>query len=188
MASLEDLTPNQIMQLAAMTYQLSQDPTTREQYLRLVKQKNPNVSIPEVDAKDAVLTQLNELKEDNRKLRDEIKESKFSDNVEKKRAGVMTKHRLSDDQMTVIEKLMIDKKLPDYDTAVEFYTLQQKVATPTSLDSVANPDWSMPDKNIWNAGIGNKAQLDKIARSEAYKAFNEIHGMPQQASGLGRAE
>jgi hypothetical protein len=53
--------------------------------------------------------------------------------------------------------------------------MQNRVATPTP-SNVANPDWKMPDSAVWNRGIGNKQQLDKIAREQAYAAWNEIKG------------
>jgi hypothetical protein len=175
MTTLEELTPNQIMQLAGMTHQLANDPATRADYLRLVKKRNPNVPIPEIDAVDHVNGQIDALKADNEKLRQERQEEKLVAAIEKKRASVIAKHKLTDDQMTEIEKLMVEKHLPDYDTAAEFFTMQNKVAAPTP-SSIANPDWKMPDSAVWNKGIGNKQQLDKIAREQAYAAWNEVKG------------
>jgi hypothetical protein len=187
--SLEDLTPNELIGLASLSNQLANDPETRTEFLRMLKKKNPSMAIPEIDASDAVNKRVDDLKKENQELRDKFQENELRQSITLKRGDAMKKHHLSDDQMTEVEKLMLEKHLPDYDTAAEFFSMSQRIAAPTAVDSVANPDFSMPVLDTWKAGIGNKTQLDKIARSEAYKAWNEISGGNPLPGGnpLGRA-
>lgn len=187
--SLEELTPNEVLGLASLTNQLASDPATRTEFLKMLKKKNPGMVIPEIDAAEAVHGEISKLKEENAKLREEFSNNELRRNIEGKRSDAMKRHRLTDDQMTEVEKLMVEKHLPDYDTAAEFFSMSQRIAPPTSVDTVANPDFTMPALETWKGGIGNKTQLDKIARSEAYKAWNEVNGgnamTPQNP--LGRA-
>lgn len=187
--SLEDLTPNEVVGLASLSSQLANDPETRTEFLRLLKKKNPGYAIPEIDAVDSVNAGMKKLQDENNDLRSKFDESELRRSIEAKRGNAMKRNGLTEDQMTEVEKLMLEKHLPDYDTAAEFFSMSQRVASPTGVDSIANPDFTMPALETWKAGIGNKTQLDKIARSEAYKAWNEIspNGMPLNAKGLGRA-
>lgn len=186
--SLEELTPNEVIGLASLSSQLANDPETRTEFLRLLKKKNPNTSIPELDAADAVTKEVDKLREENAKLRQDFGEAELRRSIEAKRSQAMRDNKLTDDQMTQVEKLMVEKHLPDYETASEFFRMSQQVAAPTAVDQISNPDYTMPALETWKGGIGNKTQLDKIARSEAYKAWGEISGgtMPG-GNPLGRA-
>lgn len=184
MASLEDLTTDQLLEVARLQQTLSTDPATRESYLRLVKQVNPKLSVPEIDVRDRVDAQLATEREKFQKLEEKFAQKEIQDRVEKARNGVKSKHGLSDDQLTQVEKLMTEKHIPDYDTAAEFFSMSQRTAVPTST-AFSRPSVDMPESAVWGKGIGNKAALDKIARSEAYKAWGEV--FENSPNGLGRA-
>ena len=54
MASLEDLTPEARDELALLARELSENPATREPFLRLTKQARPSLTIDTIDIKDQV--------------------------------------------------------------------------------------------------------------------------------------
>ena len=60
MASLEDLTPEARDELALLARELSDDPETREAFLRLTKKRRPNLTIDSIDLKDEMARKLDE--------------------------------------------------------------------------------------------------------------------------------
>ena len=63
MASLEDLTPEARDELAALARQLAENPNTRKDFLKLTKQVNPNLPVPELEIEERtekVLTKAQE--------------------------------------------------------------------------------------------------------------------------------
>lgn len=180
--SLEDLTTDQLLARArelegseATLRALSSHPKTRETVQRALKTLNPNLVIPEIDAKDSVRAEIQTEREERIKLQNQIQERDIRDRIERQKADVKTKYRLTDEDMTGVEALMIDKDnpIPTYDAAARVYLASRQSATPTPA-SFAPPTFDMPEKDVWGKGIGNKAALDKIAMGQAFEAWNEI--------------
>lgn len=196
MASLEDLSVDQLLARARETEgayltfnALSQNPETRETLQRLLKKANPRLVIPEIDAKDAVLVQVQESNKRVEKLEQQILERDIRDRMERTRAGVKSKYRLTDEDMSGVEALMIQTEsnpdpIPTYDAAARVYRASRESAVPTPA-TFQPPTYEMPEKEIWGKGIGNKAQLDRIAMNEAFAAWNEISA--GKVAGLGTA-
>lgn len=193
MPGLEDLTTDQLLARArelegseATLRALTSNPKTRETVQRALKTLNPNLVIPEIDAKDAVLAQVGESNKRVEKLEQQIQERDIRDRIERTRAAVKDKYRLSDEDMTGVEKLMVDPEnpIPTYDAAARVYLASRQSSTPTPA-SFAPPTFQMPEQDVWGKGIGNKAALDKIAMGEAFNAWNEISS--GKVPGLGGA-
>lgn len=176
MASLEDLPIETLAQIAQLNNAMANNPATRTDYLKLIKRISPNTVIPELDAAAPIMTALAEERSKREALEAKIQADEIRRNIQEKRAKTAKEHKLTDDQMVEVEKLMTDNQIPNYDTAAQFYTMQRKAAVPTTHE-VFNPGIQMPDENVWKPGIGNKAMLDKIARQQAYGALNEINGI-----------
>jgi len=51
--------------------------------------------------------------------------------IEAKRRALITAGKASTKDLDAIEKIMVEKHIPDHETAAEFYALQQKSAEPT---------------------------------------------------------
>jgi hypothetical protein len=182
--SLEDLTPDQLMDYAKKAQSshelfttLTGNPKTREVMQRAIKTLNPNVSIPEIDAADKVLTKVNELAEDNAKLRREMQERDIRTRIEADKAAVKTRYGLTDADFTGVEALMIDKDnpIPTYDAAARVFLASRQSAVPTSAQ-FSPPTFQMPTEEGWKKGLCNPAALNKFAMEEAYAAWNEIRG------------
>jgi hypothetical protein len=180
--SLEDLTPDQLMAYARQAQSshelfttLTKNPETRETMQRAIKKLNPNVSIPEIDAADRVMSKVNELAADNVKLRNEMQERDIRARIEAEKAAVRTKYNLTAEDFTGVEALMIDKDnpIPTYDGAARVFLASKQSAVPTS-SQFQPPTYEMPEKDVWGAGIGNPGKLNSIAMTEAYKAWNEV--------------
>lgn len=180
--SLEDLSVDQLLQVAQrglnsenMLNGLYNDPATREDLLRLMKKQNPALTIPEIDAKDDVLGKVGDANKRVADLENKLAERDIRDRVTAEKNRVKNLYQLSDADMAEVEKLMIDEHepIPSYAAAAKVYVASRTQAVPTS-SSLSPPVFEMPDQNVWKGGIGNRAGLDKIAMSEAYRALNEI--------------
>lgn len=193
MPSLEDLTTDQLLARArelegaeTTLRALTSNPKTRETVQRALKTLNPNLVIPEIDAKDSVRAEIDTERQERIKLQNQIQERDIRERIEKQKASVKAQYRLTDEDMTGVEALMIDKEnpIPTYDAAARVYLASRQSATPTPA-SFAPPTFDMPEKDVWGKGIGNKAALDKIAMGEAFNAWNEISS--GKVPGLGGA-
>jgi hypothetical protein len=191
--SLEDLTTDQLLARArelegaeTTLRALTSNPKTRETVQRALKTLNPNLVIPEIDAKDSVRAEIDTERQERIKLQNQIQERDIRERIEKQKADVKAKYRLNDEDMTGVEALMIDKEnpIPTYDAAARVYLASRQSATPTPA-SFAPPTFSMPEKDVWGKGIGNKAALDRIAMGQAFEAWNEISS--GKVPGLGGA-
>jgi hypothetical protein len=182
MASLEDLTVDQLLakareyeSSAGVLNQLSQNPKTRETIQRALKTLNPNLVIPEIDAGDAIRSELKAEREERQKLEQRLLEREVRENVKERRNTIKEKYKLSDDEVMEVEKLMVDKDnpIPSHDAAARVFLASRAPSTPTP-SSFSPPVFTMPEKDTWGGGIGSKAKLDKIAMNEAYAALAEI--------------
>lgn len=187
--SLEDLTVEQLREIATkaaamepsynLVQQLSKDPEARSMIQRWVKKKNPNLSIPEVDQEDRVMAALKTETEAREKLEQKLLEDDLRKRTESEKRAVIERYHLTDDDVKAIEKRMLrsddnpDPLPPRYDWAAQLYINSRTPSTPTP-SAFSPPTYSMPEGKTWGKGIGNAAELNRIAMDEAYRAFNEV--------------
>jgi hypothetical protein len=182
MASLEELTHEQLLEhtkkLAAsdsLFAELLKSPDTREDTLRLMKRKNPNLVMPEIDTRDKTMVMLNEERTKREALEAKITESEIRARIKEERERVMRDNKLSADDMIEVEKIMTDKEkgVLNYAAAARVFKSERTVSEPTAFQ-ISSPTYDMPDASVWAAGIGNKGALDKIFLKEATAAMNEV--------------
>lgn len=182
--SLEDMTPEEILahtrsleQSTDLFDTLLNDPATRRDTLKMLKAKNPAMTIPEIDTANEVENSIAAERAERVKLETRIRDSEIRDRIDKERARVMKTHDLSDADMIEVEKIMTDKDapIPHYDAAAKVFKASRVQATPTSAVLVPRT-FDMPAKDIWAKGVGSKPMLDKIATEQAVIALNEIRG------------
>jgi hypothetical protein len=178
--SLEDLTVDQLLataQQALPSHQLlsalANNPATRAETLRLVKRINPNLAIPELDAKADVESQIEALKQQILERDNQARERDAMLEVERQRDAVRKQYGFSDEDIGEMEKLMIEEGIARHATAAKLYAASKQAAIPTASEASA-PVFDLPNKDIWGAGVGNNAKLNKIATEEAFRALNDI--------------
>ena len=168
--SLEGMTPEQIADLATLAKAQLDNPKTRHHFLQNSKVVNPDVSIPEVD----IPLQMKAMMAESQKViglqNDEIARMKMERDIDKRREGLMKKHNLSENDVTEVEKMMLEKQIASHDTAAEFYLSQQKSAAPTPSMFSTN---SMPKIDLKAQGVQNMGQW---ARNEAGRVIDELRG------------
>ena len=193
MASLEDLTTDQLLAHARnlesshnLMQTLMKDPAAREMMQRGLKKLRPELSIPEIDAKDAIRAELDEERKERQALQKQITEDRVRARLESQRAAAKSTYKLTDADMAEVEKLMVDPEnpIPTYDAAARVHAASKQTATPTAA-ALRSPQFEMPENDVWGKGVGNKAALDKIAVNEAYAALSDIRA--GKVAGLGPA-
>lgn len=112
--------------------------------------------------------EVNQLREQVQSLESKQQEKEIRARVDSDKNQARDKHKLSDDEMKEVSKLMIENGIGSYDVAANYYKLQKQAAKPTSDSIVEHSAMMLPadvelfkDRNGW-------------ARREAYKAINEI--------------
>jgi len=149
---------------------LASNPATRMGFLNLTKKANPGTHIPEIDIPNQInthfqagLARLGALERENEQM-------KIQNSILAKRQSLI-ENGVSKKDIPEIEKLMLEKKIPDHETAAEFYKMQQKSAIPTPASTLAgNRVNHMPamDLKPFNGNIND------WARNAASKAIDEI--------------
>lgn len=181
MPSLEDLSHEDLLK-HTQALKASDDlfktlltsPDTRERTLRLMKEKNPNLVMPEIDASDRVMKAVEGEAKKREELEAKIMERDIKERIEKERARVKSTYKLSDADVLEVEKLMTDKDnpIPNYDGAARVYKAARTPSEPTPMQ-IGAPTYDMPDGKVWAPGIGNMQRLNKIFLEEATRVVNE---------------
>lgn len=182
--SLEDLTTGELLAKAkemekssSLFNELLNDPKTRAKALALVKEKRPNMPIPELDAAAEAKELVAAERAEREKLEAKIREEAITRDIKESRERVKKQYDLTDADVLEVEKIMLDKDAPiaNWDGAAKVFKASKQQATPTP-SVLTDRTLDMPDKAIWAGGIGNKVMLDKIGMKEAVKAANEFRG------------
>lgn len=133
MASLEDIPPDVRDQLALLARELVEDPKTRKQFLRLTKEKRPNVPIPEIEIEDSTNTALNAALKKVQTLEDKLAERAALDNLDDRRRKLIDEGKARDmKDVTEIEKIMVEKKIADHESAADYWHWMNEAAKPSA--------------------------------------------------------
>ncbi len=166
--SLEDFTPEELANMGRLYGQLVKNPKTRDVTLRATKAISPETSIPEIEVLDKVahamtphLKKIDDMTQENLRL-------KVERNIEAKRAE-MRDQGFSKEEVDAVEKIMVEKKIPDYQTAGEFLRMQAKTA-PVTPANWSNPTRLPLDKEKSKAAGGFK----KFFQQDAHQAIDDI--------------
>jgi hypothetical protein len=180
--SLEDLSHDELLArmravqpIANLASALMADPQARILLQREVKRLNPKANIPDLELRDAVDSRIDEQRKELEKLQQQMLERDVRDRIERERATIKAKYGFSDADVAAVEALMTDKDepIPSYGAAAKVHAAAKASHVPTPA-SYAPPTFEMPETDVWARGIGNKAELNKIAMNEAYKALADV--------------
>lgn len=169
--SLEDLTPEARDELAALSRQLAESPDTRKDFLRLTKKVRPNLPVPELEIEDRADAVLAKAQSTVTSLESRLMERDARDELTRRRESLIKKGLVrNDEEVSEVEKIMLDKKIPDHETAAEYWKFMKEAAVPTPTSFRPNVfDEGTKDrfKSYWK----NPAMA---ARSEAGNALSEL--------------
>ena len=166
--SLEDMSFEQRDQLALLMRELSDNPATRKDVLRLTKQIKPDLVIPELEIESTTKSYVEKLEQ---KLMDREAKDREKDalrDLETRRNRLMKKGLVArEEDIEEVEKVMLEKGITNHESAAEYWNWMKQSATPTPTG--------------YNPSAVSKFDLGKYyknpimaARDEASKALQEL--------------
>jgi len=166
--SLEDMSFEQRDQLALLMRELSDNPATRKEVLRLTKQIKPDLVIPELEIESTTKSYVEKLEQ---KLMDREAKDREQDalrDLESRRNRLMKKGLVErEEDIEEVEKIMLEKGISNHESAAEYWQWMKQSATPTPTG--------------YNPSAVSKFDLGKYyknpvgaARDEASKALQEL--------------
>jgi hypothetical protein len=161
--SLEGLTPAQKEALAlGMQALLNGDPQTATFTKKALMKIDPKLKFPELEIDERTQAGLEEIRKENQKLRDELKEKEFKGTIEAEHERV----RARGYKVEEVQKLMTDRGIVKFDTAMDVLDMEGRLATPTP-DSMTSYDMPAEQKDIFS----NPA---KWARKTAHTLIDQL--------------
>lgn len=126
--SLEGLTQAQKDALAqGMQALLNGDAETAKATKRALKKIDPKLNFPELDQEDHFAAQVDAVRKENETLRNELKEKEFKTATEAEHARIRNRGYKVED----VQKLMTERGIVKFDTAMDVLDMEGRLATPT---------------------------------------------------------
>jgi hypothetical protein len=171
--SLEDMSFEQRDQMALLMRELSDNPETRKEILRLTKKVKPGLVIPELDIEDHTHNAVSAANKRVEDLEAKMREKEAVEDLNKRRMSLIKKGLIQDEsEIEHVEKIMLDKGITNHESAAEYWDWMKQSAVPTPTgynpSAVAKFDLGKYYKNPVMA-----------ARDEASKALNELRRNPK---------
>ena len=166
--SLEDISLEQRDELALLMKELAENPTTRKEALRLTKKVRPNLPIPELELEDYTEQKVTAAEERVMQLEAKLKEKGAREELQKRRDKLIKNGLVqNEDDISEVEKIMLEKKISDHETAAEYFQWMKQAATPTPSGYNPSPLKGFDLNNYWKNPVQG-------ARNEAAKALSEL--------------
>lgn len=175
MSSLEDLPEQTRDDLALLARRLSENPKTRKDFLRLAKVEHPDATIPEIELQDRLAEHEKKQQEKIAQLEAKLLEKEQLEELEKRRRNLVTKGKIKEDEISEVEKVMLEKGIANHDTAAEYMNWMKQAAAPTP--STFNANVIDPSTRSTLSAYWKNPQM--TARNEAQKALSEIRRNPK---------
>lgn len=157
-----------VYQKSQLLDELYKDPKTRDATLRLIKDKYPDVRIPEIEVQDRVAKI-----EDKWEKRYEEREKVWQDREAKaSRAEAITAMKaqgVDDAEVEKVEALMAEAKIGDPAVAAEVFVTRRAAAAPRGAPQSFTFD--MPNQKEL---FGTPSQRKNWARREAARVLDEV--------------
>lgn len=171
--SLEDMSFEQRDQMALLMRELSDNPETRKEILRLTRKVKPGLVIPELDIEDHTHTAVSAANRRVEDLEAKIREKEAVEDLNKRRMNLIKKGLIQNEsEIEQVEKIMLDKGITNHESAAEYWDWMKQSAVPTPTG--------------YNPSAVSKFDLGKYyknpvmaARDEASKALNELRRNPR---------
>ena len=174
--SLENLSLEQRDELAGLMQQLADTPETRKDILRLTRKIRPGLNVPELDIEDNTNSAISQMRAENEAIRAKLQQKEAVENLEKIRHNVVKKGLVSEDEIPEIEKLMLEKKIADHETAAEHFRWMKQAAVPTPTGYNPSAIRQFDLGKYWKDPRG-------AAQQEAVRAFADLR-KPTRPIGL----
>lgn len=175
--SLENISLEARDELAALSQMLAENPETRKDFLRMTKKVKPDLPIPELDMEDYTRKAVGQSEARVQQLEAKLRERDAVEELQKRRNGLMKKGLIqSESEIEEVEKIMLDKKIHDHETAAQYHAWMKQAAVPTSSGYNPSPVKQFDLSRYWKNPAG-------AARNEAMNALNDLR-RPNRPIGL----
>jgi hypothetical protein len=111
-------------QVADFVESIYNDPQLTKDAKALIKKKYPNLQIPDYDVEERVEARLARDREERQKEEREKRERADQENFQSLRKKTQEKYGFTDQAMTDLEKLMVDRNVGDYEVAASYMAAQ----------------------------------------------------------------
>ena len=176
--SLENLSLEARDELAQLAQTMADNPKTREAFLRLTKEVNPDLQIPEIQIKDMTRSELDAMRRENEALQAKFRERDAVDELNKRRSNLVKKGYISsEDEIAEVEKIMMEKQIHNHETAAEYHNWMKQAAKPTPSGYNPNAMNKFDLSAYWKNPAG-------AARNEAAKALSEVRNPRNRPIGI----
>ena len=166
--SLEDMSFEQRDQLALLMRELSDNPATRKDVLRLTKQIKPDLVIPELDIENTTKSYVDKLEQRLMERDAKDREQDAVRDLEARRNKLMKKGFVqNEDDIHEVEKVMLEKGITNHESAAEYWQWMKQSATPTPTGYNPSAVSKFDLGKYYNNPVG-------AARDEASKALQEL--------------
>lgn len=171
--SLEGLTEDETIALAALAKSISSNPKTRIGFQALVKAAHPETATPELDQAQATLELRKQLAEE-RAAREAMQAEYAARDTEAKVWGeVVGKGLCTWDQVAEIKVFMAENGIASPMSGAQFWKTAQaaQLATP---QAVPDRSFAMPQDHLDMWKKGGRSNLDKAAKEAGYQALRDF--------------
>lgn len=175
--SLENVSLEARDELASLSKMLAENPDTRKDFLRMTRKVNPGLPIPELDMEDYTRDAMGKSEQRVQQLEAKLRERDAVEELQRRRNSLLKKGLIdSESDIDAVEKIMLDKKIHDHETAAQYHSWMKQAAVPTSSGYTASPVKQFDLNRYWKNPVG-------AARDEAMKALNDLR-KPNRPIGL----
>ena len=128
MASLENMTEEQVRSLAALANDISSNPETRREFQKIAKKVRSNLVFPELEVEQQIAAMTAKQTEEAEALRAELTKRDLADQRReiKKEMG----EKFPGITFEEIEKCMVDNAIGKHESAAQFLANQRQLAEP----------------------------------------------------------
>ena len=166
--SLENLSLEQRDELALLMKQLAENPETRKDALRLTKKLRPDLPMPELEIEDFTEKKVSQANQRVEELEAKLREKEIREELKDKRDALLKKGLIdSESDIEEVEKVMLENKIADHETAAQYWQWMKQAAAPTPTGYNPNPVAKFDLGKYYKNPTG-------AARDEAAKALNEL--------------
>lgn len=150
--------------LANVTRELLNNPATRNRLQKMVKELHPENFIPEIDIPNNALAPVND---EVKRLNDEVTQLRAEREIERRRAELVSSGKVSANDVSEVEKIMMERGIGDYNTAAELLNFQRQAAKP-------GPTYDATRMRLPTDKVDLMKDPRAYAMNEAYAALNEM--------------
>jgi len=171
--SLENYSNEQLQELALLTKTLAEDKNTRKEFLRLTKKIRPDLPIPELEVEETSAQYMAAADAKIAAMEARLAEKEAREELNNRRNKIKnTGKAKSDEDVAEIEKVMLEKKIADHETAADYWQWMKQAAAPTP-SAFPKPVMQQFDTT------GFMKNPIVAARDAAHQALAELRGNPR---------